>query len=90
MPSAHIIIKGKVQGVFFRATAKDVADRLAITGWIQNTPGGDVEVVATGSEEQLKEFMDWCRKGPLKAEVWQVISNYIDEKTFAGFSIRRR
>ena len=41
MPTVHLLISGKVQGVFFRATAKDVADEIGITGWVKNTDEGD-------------------------------------------------
>lgn len=53
MPTFHLLIKGKVQGIFYRASAKETADKTGITGWVKNTPEGDVEAVATGTEEQL-------------------------------------
>lgn len=73
MPTVHLLIKGKVQGVFYRASAKEVAERLHITGWVKNTPEGHVEVMACGEEEALRQFAEWCKKGPEHAMVSDVI-----------------
>ena len=59
MTTVHLLIKGKVQGVFFRATAKEVADKLGVKGWIKNTWDDDVEAMATGSEEAIQKFIEW-------------------------------
>ena len=56
MPTVHLLIKGKVQGVFYRASAKEKAGGLKLTGWVKNTPAGDVEAVASSTEENVKEF----------------------------------
>lgn len=85
--TVHLLIKGKVQGVFYRASAKDVAEQLCLTGWVRNTKDGDVEAMATGDEDRVKEFIEWCNKGPRKAEVHKVIVTKQEEKTFEGFSI---
>jgi acylphosphatase len=69
MNSVFFIIRGKVQGVFFRATTKTKAKELGIKGWVRNTEAGDVEVLAQGDAEQLALFEDWCRKGPSQARV---------------------
>ena len=90
MPTIHLLVKGNVQGVFYRATAKKVADKLKLTGWIKNTKEGDVEITATGSEDQLNEFIKWCKKGPEKAEVEDVIIRDEPEKYFTEFEIIRR
>lgn len=90
MPTIHLLVKGNVQGVFYRATAKKVADKLKLTGWIKNTKEGNVEITATGSEEQLNEFIKWCKKGPDKAEVEVVIIRDEPEKYFTEFEIIRR
>lgn len=57
MATVHLIIRGKVQGVFYRATAKEVADKMGITGKVQNKEGGEVEIWASGTQEQLKRFI---------------------------------
>jgi len=89
MPAIHLIIKGKVQGVFFRATAKDVADELNIKGWVKNTREGNVEITASGNKEHLDQFIQWCKKGPPKAVVTDVIITPVDQEEFSGFKIMR-
>ena len=61
MPTVHLLIKGKVQGVFYRASAKNIAKENGITGWIKNTKEGDVEAMISGSQEQVDMFIKWCR-----------------------------
>jgi len=73
MKTVRLVIKGKVQGVFYRATAKDVADELGIKGWIKNLPDRNVEIKATATEDTLQKFIDWCKQGPPKARVDEVI-----------------
>ena len=89
MPTYHLIIKGIVQGVFYRATAKKIADKTGVTGWIKNTAEGDVEALASGTESQLVEFVSWCRQGPALAKVSDVIITTHDETEFKAFSIIR-
>lgn len=89
MPTVHLLIKGKVQGVFYRASAKEIADELGLKGWIKNTNEGYVEVLITGDEEQLKVFIEWCWKGPRRAEVEDVIVTRKEEIGFGNFSVIR-
>jgi acylphosphatase len=83
----HLIIKGKVQGVFYRATAKNIAEELGVKGWIKNKEGDSVEAIITAPEEQAQAFIDWCKKGPRRAEVTDVIVTEIPGKDFNGFTI---
>jgi acylphosphatase len=87
--TVHLLIKGKVQGVFYRASAKDVATQLNLNGWIRNTKEGDVEAVVTGDEDLVKEFIEWCKKGPRKAEVDKVEVTENSDEQFFGFTIVR-
>jgi acylphosphatase len=87
MPSVHLLIKGKVQGVFYRVSAKGKADSLLLNGWVKNTPEGAVEAIATGTKENIQLFVDWCRKGPLYATVSSVEVSEIEEELFDGFQI---
>lgn len=89
MPTYHLNITGLVQGVFYRATAKKVADELGVTGWVKNSPDDGVEAVVTGTEEQLEQFISWCKKGPAMAKVTRVIAEQLEEMKFADFSVRR-
>lgn len=68
----HIIVKGKVQGVFYRASAKKVARQLGLTGWVRNMPEGTVEIMAQGPAAQLQQFTAWCKEGPAGAKVQEV------------------
>lgn len=89
MPTVYLLIKGKVQGVFYRATAKEEADRLRLTGWVKNTKEGHVEAVVSGRQEAIDQFIAWCKKGPRKAEVTAVDVTLLPEETFARFSVIR-
>ena len=87
---AHIIISGRVHGVGFRANARRMAIRLMITGWVRNLPDGSVEALAEGEEKAVKEFVNWCRKGPSLANVSDIKINWLtatDE--FKGFHVKR-
>ena len=75
MVCKRIIIKGKVQGVFFRVSAKEKADELGITGEVRNLPDGRVEVVACGDEARVQQLIAWCHKGPPRAKVEKVMVN---------------
>jgi len=89
MKTIRLTIKGKVQGVFFRATAKDIADELRVKGWVRNLPDRNVEITATATEEMLQKFIDWCNQGPPKARVDEVIVEELDFQPFNDFRIIR-
>lgn len=80
---------GKVQGVFFRASAKDTADRLSFKGSAQNMPDGSVYIEAEGDEENLKQFIGWCQQGPPRASVSNVNVVEAEPKSFQRFDIKR-
>ena len=88
--TVHLLIEGKVQGVFYRATAKDKAEKLHIAGWVKNTSEGAVEITCQGEEKSLQEFIAWCRKGPSQARVEKVHVLELPEQNFQGFHIIRR
>lgn len=66
---ASLSVSGRVQGVCFRMSAVDEAERLGLTGWVRNTRDGGVEIAAEGPEDALSAFVDWCRTGPPLARV---------------------
>lgn len=68
----HLLISGRVQGVFFRANAKKMADALGLQGWVKNLATGEVELYAIGSEEQLKKIIEWSHRGPSRSHVTKV------------------
>ncbi len=84
-----IIISGRVQGVFFRQTAKEKATVIGITGEVMNLPDGSVNIIATGTKEQLEELLAWCRQGPPKAKVEEVTTAELPLKEFSSFAIKR-
>ena len=65
----HLVIRGRVQGVYFRAATQREARRLGITGWIKNRPDGSIELVAEGDEDAIKELTNWTSHGPSTARV---------------------
>jgi acylphosphatase len=89
MRSVHLIVKGKVQGVFFRATTKEVADELEIVGWVKNTAEGYVEITASGEDINVERFIEWCNTGPSRAKVSSVQIEDLPFIQFENFSILR-
>ena len=85
----HLNIKvyGLVQGVFFRATAKEQADKLGITGFARNEPDNTVYIEAEGEENQLNKFIKWCNIGPSMAQVEKVIVTEDNLKSFKKFEV---
>jgi acylphosphatase len=64
-----LVIRGRVQGVFFRAATQREARRLGVTGWVKNRTDGSVEVLAEGDEDAIKEMTMWANHGPSAARV---------------------
>jgi len=85
----HVLIKGRVQGVFFRAETRREAIQLGVKGWVRNTWGRDVEAVFEGEEETVKRIIAWCHKGPPAAGVERVEEKWEKFRgEFDTFSIR--
>lgn len=85
--TVHLLISGKVQGVFYRAKAKGEAENLGIKGWIKNTPDRRVEAVVNGNDQPLKQFVEWCKQGPATAIVTNVDVTEVPEQKFEEFEI---
>ena len=90
METIHLIISGTVQGVFFRESARKLAEKLEIKGWIKNTFDGNVEALITGEGNDVKEFVSWCRQGPERAEVDEVKISKQQIIKFQKFEVVRR
>ena len=90
METIHLLISGKVQGVFFRESSRKLAEKLNIKGWIKNTPNGKVEALISGEERDLNDFVNWCRKGPERAEVADVKISKELSIHFEEFEVIRR
>jgi len=68
----HLVVRGRVQGVYFRATAQREARQLGLTGWVKNRADGSVEMVVEGEEDYVKDFLSWAQGGPSTARVDKV------------------
>lgn len=69
MRRARVMISGRVQGVFFRASCAERAEALGLSGWVRNAPSGGVEAVFEGEEADVDAMLGWCRHGPSHARV---------------------
>jgi len=78
---AHVVISGRVQGVFFRAETQRAAQRLGVTGWVRNRPDGTVEALFEGPAQAVQQAVDWCWQGSPMAKVSDV---KIEWQDFAG------
>lgn len=89
MFSISITVSGKVQGVYYRQSTKEMAISLGITGQVKNLKDGSVFIIATGIREQLNKLVDWCRQGPSKANVKSLVIEELPFQEFGKFSIER-
>ena len=88
MTRVHVRIRGRVQGVFFRAEAQIRAESLGLAGWIRNAEDGSVEAVFEGDEERVASMVDWCRRGPSGARVEDVEVEPEEPTGESGFDVR--
>ena len=90
MKHLDIRVNGKVQGVFYRDTAKAVADQLGIKGTVRNEPDGSVMIEAEGDDFSMELFLEFCHKGSDRAEVESVEVNESELKKYRNFEVIRR
>jgi len=90
MKHLDIYVTGKVQGVFYRATAKAVADQLGVKGVIRNEADGSVFIEAEGDDFSLEMFLEFCEKGSDRAEVEKVEVTEAPLKMYRNFEVIRR
>jgi acylphosphatase len=85
---ARILVSGKVQGVYYRQTTKEVASRNGLKGWVRNLADGRVEAVFEGDKESIDRTIEWCRTGPPNARVQAVDVSFEDYSgEFSDFRI---
>ena len=84
----HILVSGKVQGVFFRASTRDQARALGVTGWVRNLESGEVEIMAFGPLSAITEFVAWCHQGPVLSRVDRLVIQDVACESFHDFDIR--
>lgn len=85
----NITISGKVQGVYFRASAKHIADRLQVKGIVRNDPDGKVFAEAEGEQEAVNSFINWCSTGPPSAGVTDISVTEGRLKGYQSFEVLR-
>jgi acylphosphatase len=84
MPTAHILVKGRVQGVFYRQSTREKAKALGLSGWVRNLPDGRVEIEASGPRTQLDALVDWSQDGPPHAAVDSIDVKWTDTEKHQG------
>ncbi|HKB45430.1 MAG TPA: acylphosphatase [Chitinophagaceae bacterium] len=89
LQTISIIVSGNVQGVFYRQSAREKALAIGVKGKVMNLSNGDVQIIATGTKEQLDKLLEWCRQGPPKAKVSNVTSHELPLQQFDSFYIER-
>lgn len=89
MKAVEVHVRGRVQGVWFRASTRAEAERLGVHGWVRNLDDGSVEAHLQGDVRAVDEMVAWCRVGPSGASVSQVrLSDVPVDDTLTGFQIR--
>lgn len=74
----HLVIHGRVQGVWFRESMCREAERLGVTGWVRNLPDGSVEAMVQGSTQAVDALINWSKVGPPMAHVERIVQNVVD------------
>jgi len=86
---AHVIVSGRVQGVFFRAETKEKAKELGVFGWVKNLSEGRVEAVFEGERATVEEMVKWAKSGPPGAIINDLDLSWEEHQAeFNGFEIR--
>ncbi len=89
MERVHLLVTGRVQGVWYRASTREQACSLGLVGWVRNLRDGRVEIVAEGSRELLESLVEWAHEGPPSAQVEDVASRWSEASLqFADFEVR--
>lgn len=89
LQTISITVGGIVQGVFYRQSTKEKALELGIAGIVKNLPDGNVFILATGTNEQLDQLVQWCRVGPARAKVTSVNVEKMEVQEYFGFTVQR-
>ncbi|WP_207533761.1 acylphosphatase [Desertivirga arenae] len=90
MKHYSIKVKGKVQGVLYRAATKAVADQLGVRGYVKNLEDGSVQIEAEGDDFSLENFLEWCNEGPEKAVVESVDVVEAELKNYSNFEVVKK
>lgn len=86
---AHIVVSGRVHGVFFRAKTQEKAQQVGVTGWVKNLSEDRVEAVFEGEKPQVEQLVKWAKKGPPGAIVNDLDLSWEEyQGEFTNFEIR--
>ena len=85
---ARVVIRGRVQGVFFRVETRERARSLGLAGWVRNNSDGTVEAVFEGDRDRVDSMIVWCRRGPVAADVEDVEVEWTEPRNEHGFATR--
>ncbi|HKH22833.1 MAG TPA: acylphosphatase [Solirubrobacterales bacterium] len=88
MTRKRVVVTGRVQGVFFRDTARRRAEAAGVRGWVTNRSDGAVEAVFEGEPEAVDELVEFCRRGPSRAEVASIEIIEEEPEGLRGFDVR--
>ena len=83
----RVVVRGNVQGVFFRASCQREAARRGVAGWVSNRPDGAVEAVFEGEDAAVEALVSWCRQGPPHADVSGVDVSEEEPEGLSGFGV---
>jgi acylphosphatase len=89
MIAREITVRGKVQGVFYRASAKFKADEWRLSGWVKNEPDESVLIWVEGPETAVVQMIDWCWLGPERARVKDVAVKVVEMQYYKDFVVLR-
>ena len=84
----RVVVRGRVQGVFFRDAAQQEAARAGVAGWVRNRDDGAVEAVFEGDPGAVERLVEWCRSGPSSADVEDVEATEEEPEGLSGFETR--
>ena len=84
----RVFVSGRVQGVFFRDTCRQIAEEHGVSGWVRNLPDGRVEAVFEGTKDDVQKLVDWTRHGPRRAAVADVWVRQEQPEGLGTFQVR--
>jgi acylphosphatase len=84
----RVVVRGTVQGVFFRASCQREAAARSVAGWVSNRPDGAVEAVFEGADAAVEALVEWCRQGPPHAHVSGVEVSDEEPEGLSRFGVR--
>ncbi|WP_423998799.1 acylphosphatase [Haloarcula salina] len=85
---AHVFVSGRVQGVYYRATTRERAQKRGVDGWVRNLDDGRVEAVFEGPEDDVDAMVEFCHEGSDRANVTDVAVEYGEPEGIDGFEVR--